>query len=233
MISEYLETLSAALSFDRALAQRVRREVEDHLQEAIAADLSNAGAAGEQRAIADFGDARALAAQFAMVSVAKQTRKLSAALILVIAGVFVAMKGRIAWYVATGADFGHDMTWLTRIVGSMDRYSFWLSAIVGTCSFAYVVGRPIPTLVDARCRRQLRCVLVSCFAVIAPLVVSVISDGVLTTIRLAGAELCAWSLVPVGTMVIEIACVGILAFHLWIMRLRTVSAVSLHVPQSR
>jgi len=34
----YPETLSAALSFDPALAQRVRQQVEDHLQQALAAD---------------------------------------------------------------------------------------------------------------------------------------------------------------------------------------------------
>jgi hypothetical protein len=39
----YPKTLSAALSFDPALAQRVRQEVKDHLQQAIAADPSNAG----------------------------------------------------------------------------------------------------------------------------------------------------------------------------------------------
>jgi hypothetical protein len=38
----YPEPLSAALSFDPALAQRARQEVEDHLKQAVAADLSNA-----------------------------------------------------------------------------------------------------------------------------------------------------------------------------------------------
>jgi hypothetical protein len=224
VISGYLDTLSASLSFDRALAQRVRREVEDHLQQAIAADPSNGGIAAEQRAIAEFGDPQVLAAQFAMISVARQTRKLGMVVILVIAGVFVAMKGRIAWY----ADLGHDITPLTRIVGSLDRYSFWLSVIIGSGSFAYGVGRPIPAFVGARYRKQLRCVLVSCLAAIAPLILSVISDGMLTASRLMGAEFGAWSLVPIGTMAIEIACVGILVFHLWITRLRVVSMVSLH-----
>jgi hypothetical protein len=230
VISEYLETLSAALSFDRALAQRVREEVEDHLQQAVAADSTKGGMAAEQRSIAEFGDAQAIAAQFAMISVAEQVRKLGVALILVIAGVFVAMKGRIAWYAVTGGDLGHDMTPVTRIVGSVDRYSFWLSAIIGVGSFAYVLGRPTPSLVDARYKKQLRCVLVCCLAAIATLVLSVISDGVLTAIRLTGAELCVSSLVPIGTMAIEIACIGILVFHLWIMRLRTVSATSPHAP---
>jgi hypothetical protein len=196
----------------------------------MAADPTNGGIAAEQRAIAEFGDAQAIAAQFAMISVTEQMRKLGLALIIVIAGVFVAMKGRIAWYALADGDLGHDMTPITRIVGSIDRYSFWLSAIVGICSFAYVAGRPIPTLVDARYCKQLRCVLVACLATIAPLGLSVISDGVLTAIRLVGAELCVWSLVPIGTMVIEIACVGTLMFQFWIVRLRTVSAISLHSP---
>jgi hypothetical protein len=226
VISGYLETLSAALSFDRALAQRVRQEVDDHLRQAIATDPSNGRVAAEQRAIAKFGDPQALAAQFAMISVAEQTRKLGTALILVIAGIFVAMKGRVAWYAVTGGDLGHDMAPLARIAGSTDRYSFWLSVIIGSGSFAYAVGRPNPTVVDARYRKQLRCVLLSCLAAIAPLVLAVISDGVLTALRLVGAELDAWSLVPIATMAIEITCVGIVVFHLW--RLRIASIVSLH-----
>jgi HAAS len=228
VISGYLEKLSVALSFDRALAQRVRQEVEDHLQQAIAKDPSNGGIAAEQRAIAELGDPQALAAQFAMISVAEQTRKLGIALILVIAGIFVAMKGRVAWYAVTSGDLGHDMTPLAKIVGSMDRYSFWLSVIIGSGSFAYGVGRPIPTLVDARYRKHLRCVLLSCLAAIAPLVLSVISDGVLTAIRLVEVGLGAWSLVPIATMAIEIACLGIVGFHL--RRLHIVSVASLHAP---
>jgi hypothetical protein len=228
VISGYLETLSAALSFDRALAQRLRQEVEDHLQQAIAADPSNSGVEAEQGAIAAFGDAQAIAAQFATISVTKQMRKLGVALVLVIVGVFAAMKGRIAWYAVTGGDPGHDVTPVTRIVGTIDRYSFWLSVIVAAGSFAYVASRPAPTLLDARYRKQLRRILVACSAALAPLVLSVISDGVLTAMRLPGAEFCAWSLVPIGTMVIEIACVGILMFHFWMMRLRAISAVSLH-----
>lgn len=229
MIGAYLETLAAGLSFDRALAQRVRQEVEDHLQQAIAADRSNDRAAAEQRAIAEFGDARALAAQFAMISVAEQMRTLGIAIILVIAAVLVAMKGRVAWYALMGGGAGHDLTPLTRVVASLDRYAFWLSVIVGIGSFAYVMGRPIPARVDARYRRQLRRVLVSCLATIAPLALAVISDGVLTAIRLAGSELDASSLVPIGTMAIEIAGIGILGFCLWTMRLRAISVVSLHV----
>jgi hypothetical protein len=38
-------------------------------------------------------------------------RKLGITLILVIASIFVAMKGRTAWYAITGGGAGHDMTY--------------------------------------------------------------------------------------------------------------------------
>ena len=63
MISDYLDSLVGALSFDRPLSGRVRQEVEDHLREAVAADPE-----AERRAIANFGDPRVIAAEFAMVS---------------------------------------------------------------------------------------------------------------------------------------------------------------------
>ena len=84
MISDYLDTLSGALSFDRSLSGRVRQEVEDHLREAIAADSRGDGPEAERRAIANFGDPHVIAAQFAVVSLAKQTRRVGAAIILII-----------------------------------------------------------------------------------------------------------------------------------------------------
>ena len=65
MISAYLERLGAALSFDPLLARCVRREVEDHLREAVAADPLGDGLTAERRAIANFGDPDVIAAQFA------------------------------------------------------------------------------------------------------------------------------------------------------------------------
>ena len=53
MISDYLESLVGALSFDRSLSRRVRQEVEDHLREAVAADPVRDGIEAERRAIAN------------------------------------------------------------------------------------------------------------------------------------------------------------------------------------
>ena len=101
MIEDYLDRLSRELDFDRALSCRVRQEVEDHLWEAVAARSTGDAVAAEQRAIASFGDARAIAAQFALVSLARQSRRAAAAAVLVIAAVFVAMKVRVAWSAVT------------------------------------------------------------------------------------------------------------------------------------
>ena len=98
MISEYLASLTAAFSFDQSLSTRVRQEVEDHLRGAVAADPRHNGIEAEQDAIANFGDSQLIAAQFAMVSLAKRTRGVGIAVILVSAGVFITMKARVASY---------------------------------------------------------------------------------------------------------------------------------------
>jgi hypothetical protein len=131
VISDYLESLVGALSFDRSLSRRVRQEVEDHLREAVAADPVDDGIEAEQRAIANFGDPHVIAAQFAVISLAQQTRRAGVAIILVVAGVFIAMKARVAWYAMMQCAISDDIRTVSGIVGSIDRYAFWLSVIIG------------------------------------------------------------------------------------------------------
>ena len=73
MIPDYVETLVRELDFDRSLSRSVRQEVEDHLWEAVAADSTGDMLEAQRRAIADFGDARAIAAQFGNVSLVRVT----------------------------------------------------------------------------------------------------------------------------------------------------------------
>jgi hypothetical protein len=122
MISAYLESLAGALSFDRSLSRCVRQEVEDHLWEAVAADPISDRLEAERRAIANFGDPHVIAAQFAVVSLAKQTRRVGAAVVLVVAGVFIVMKARIEWYAATQWAISDDMKAVGGIVGLIDRF---------------------------------------------------------------------------------------------------------------
>jgi hypothetical protein len=214
VISDYIETLVDALGFDRSLSRRVRQEVEDHLWEAVAADPVAGGPEAEQRAIANFGDPHVIAAQFALVSLAKQTRRVGAAIILVIAGVFIAMKARVAWYAAMQCTISDDIRAVSRIVGSIDRYSFWLSVIIGIVGWAYICGRRQPAGFDTAYHRQFNRFLLLCIAATGALVVSVISDGVLTALRLPETELSLEFLLPVFSMAIEIACAGVLVFQI-------------------
>src|ERR1043166_3975217 len=227
MISAYLDSLATALSFDRALARTVRDEVEDHLRQAIAADRTAVGIEAEQRAIAEFGDPHVIAAQFAVVSLAKQTRRAGVAVILVIAAVFTAMKARVAWYTAMQWTMSDDMRAIGGIVGLIDRYSFWLSVFVAIGGLAYISGRRIPLVLHPGYRKQLRRSFLLCAAATGSLVVSVISDSVLTGLQVLGTELCAGSLIPIFSMAIEIACAGVLIFQIRGITRRTTSTAAL------
>ena len=150
MISDYLESLVHALNFDRSLSRRVREEVEVHLREAVAADLRCAGPEAERRAIANFGDPQLIAAQFAVVSLAKRTRGVGNAVVLVIASVFITMKARVAWYAVMQCAIGDDIRAVSGIVGSIDRYAFWLSVIsgIGVGHTSAAVAFPQSTMLD-------------------------------------------------------------------------------------
>jgi hypothetical protein len=227
VIADYLKSLAQALNFDRSLSQRVRREVEDHLCEALAADPTGDRLQAERRALANFGDPRAIAAQFAALSLARQTRRLSIATILVIAAAFTAMKVRVAWYAVAHCATGEDVRAVCGIVSSVDRYAFWLAVFIGVGGCAYICGRRIPWTLCSAYRKQFRRFLFLCTAAAAALVVSVTSDGVLTVIRLLGADPSAEFIVPVFSMAVEIACAGILIFQIRSAVQRATSAAAL------
>jgi hypothetical protein len=227
VISEYLESLAAALSFDRSLSRRMRQEVEDHLRGAVAADPRGNGIEAEQGAIANFGDPHTIASQFAMVSLAKRTRGVGVAVILVIAGVFITMKARVTWYAAMQCTISDDIRAVSGVVGVIDRYAFWLSVVIGIGSWAYIRGRRIPAAFHAEYRGQLRRFLRLCTAATGALVVSVISDGLLTALRLPGAEPSAESLLPILSIAIEVACASVLVFQIRGIAQRATSTAAL------
>ena len=227
MISDYLESLVGALTFDRSLSRRVRQEVEDHLREAVAADPVGDGIEAERRAIANFGDPHVIAGQFAVVSFAQQTRRVGVAIILVVAGVFIAMKARVAWYALMQCAISQDIRTVSGIVGLIDRYAFWLSVIIGIGGWAYISGLRVPAAFYTVFRKQLRRSFLLCTAAAGALVVSVISDGVLTALRLPGTETSAEFLIPIFSMAIEIACAGVLVFQIRTIMQRATSAAAL------
>ena len=214
LIDDYVEQLARKLDFDRSLSRRVCREVEDHLREAVAADTTNDVAAAERRAVANFGDPDAIAAQFAVISLAKQSRRTSSASILGIAAIFIAMKGRVAWYAAAQWPANIDPRSIVGIIGSVDRYAFWFAVIAGIGCWLYIGTRRFPHAFDSMFRKQLDRFLLVSTAMVAALMASVVSDGILTAMQLSGTGFSAGSLVPILSMAIEILCAGLLALHI-------------------
>jgi HAAS domain-containing protein len=224
MISEYLESLSDALSYDPWLSRCVRREVEDHLREAVAADSSGDGLEAQRRAIADFGDPHVIAAQFAVVSLSRQTRSAGTGVIVAIGAVFVAMKARVAWLAAMPWTMSDDLRAASGIALSIDRYAFWFALIAGIAGWIYIDRRRVPVAVDPACRKQLhRCFLV-CMAATLALGVSVACDGVLTAFRLIGTGLSVDYLIAIVSMAFELGCAGALVLILRSARQRMPSA---------
>ena len=210
MIAAYLEELAGTLRFDPALARRVAREVEDHLQEAIEADSACDRREAERRAVARFGEPRALAVQFAAISLARRTRRVGIAVVLAVVAVLAAMNARVAWYAAMQWTLSEEARPLGAIVLAIDRYAFWIAILIGVGTLLYVGSRCVAAVPDQRyCKRQRRAVLL-CAAATGSLVVSVIGDGVLTVLRLGGRELSAHSVVPTVSMAVEIACAAAL-----------------------
>lgn len=227
MIPDYLDRLERELNFDRSLARSVRQEVEDHLWEAVAVDCTGDTLQAQQRAIASFGDARVIAAGFAATSLGIHSRRAGVAAILVIASVFIAMKARIAWYAAAQWTIGDEMRAISGPVLLIDRHAFWLAVVVGLSSWAYIRSRPIPAALHPAYCRQLRRFFLLCSLAAAALVVSVLSDAVLTSILLRGTALSVEFLVPIFSMAIEIACAGILIARIRGISLRQASAAAL------
>jgi hypothetical protein len=221
VIPDYLNALTSTLSFDPSLSRRVRQEVEDHLREAIVANPTFDRLEAERQAIADFGDPRTIAAQFALVSLVKQAKRIAAAVIVIVFSVFVAMKARVAWYAATQWTMSADMRPASEIVLLIDRYAFWVSVFLGIAAFAYIGVRRIPLAVHLACHKHLRRFFVLCTVATGALIVSVISDGLLTAFQLRGTQLCTESLIPIFSMAFEIACVCVLAFQIRFIAQRT------------
>ena len=206
MISQYLGRLARELDFDPALSRRVAREVEDHLREAVENDPAADKRAAAQCAVAKFGDPRALAAQFAVGSLAAQARRVGLVSILLIAAVFVAMKARVAWYGAAPIPLAADARALAEIALAIDRWAFWLAVLTGLAGWMYIDSRRMPAGLTREYRAQLRRFALFCSAAAGALVVCVAADGVLTSLRLLSAQWSSAALFPLVSVGIEAAC---------------------------
>jgi hypothetical protein len=182
-VADYLDTLMRELSFDLPLAHRVRQEVEDHLCEAAAAS-GEGSIEAQARAIRNFGEARAIASQYAALSLLRQTRR-SGAIVVVASGVlYLAMKGRISWYGLMQWTLSDDLQGVGKIVLAIDRYAYILAFLLGAAGWAYISSGRVSARFNARCRKRLRRGLLLAIAAACPMLVSVMADTLVTALRL-------------------------------------------------
>jgi hypothetical protein len=206
LIDRYLAALERELSFDPALARRLRYEVEDHLEQAIAAG----GPDAERRAIERFGEPRDIAARFAPSSLRKQRKALGLGVMAAIAGIFLAMKIRVAAAGLAGNALAHG-SGLAAVL-AVDRYAFWFAAIAGVLGCLHAIRAPAAQRLALRRWVTRSSILASSSA--AGLVGSVAADLVLTMARIVAGtgQRLVVPLVSVGAEValaaVLIACVA-------------------------
>lgn len=213
-ITEYLDALSRAIGFDIALSRRVRQEVEDHLWES-AANASCADTIEAQRyAISKFGDPREIARQYVVSSLFTQIRRVSLTALLALVGIYIAMKGRGAWYGMMQWGLNEHIkaaieSWIT-----VDLNAFRIALVIVVVGLGYVGSRRLPiSLHYSYCRQAKRCVLLCAVTAVA-LLASVLSDIVITGFRVCEVKLFVPLLVPLLSIAAEIGLVIALGLHI-------------------
>jgi hypothetical protein len=225
-IADYLDALARELCFDPPLSRRVRKEVEDHLEQA-AREADSPSPEAERRAIANFGDPRELARQYAASSLLAQTRDVGTIMILALGGIYVAMKGRIAWYALTQWELNEDLKTMNAIGILLDRYAFMLALGLAIIAWGYIGSRRAPAEFHQAYGKELRRCVFLCAAAAGALIMSVITETVLTGLRLSAAQLSVSALVPTLSLATELALAGVLLRQIRTTLRRAVYASSL------
>jgi hypothetical protein len=226
-IAEYLDALTREMSFDRALAHRVRTEVEDHLWQAATEGPGGPSPETQWRAIVKFGGPRELARQYVATSLLEQMRRVATVLLLSLTGIFVVMKGRTAWYGFVQWEPDQNLQALSAVGVPIDRYAYLLAFTAALVSCGYIATRRVPSVSSVACSKELNCCLVLCGIATSALLLSVTTETVLTAFRLFGTALCADALVPALSLAIEIAVAATLIFYIRATMRRMAAGASL------
>jgi hypothetical protein len=207
-VADYLDALVGELSFDRALARRVRIEVEDHLWEAVAARPGGPSPQNQRQVIAEFGAPGELATCYISASLLAQARRAAGTALLAVVAIFVAMESRIAWYGLLG--WKSDPHWLTASGLWLDRCAFTIALVIALVGCGHAASRRAPPRFRKDYGRELDHCIALCAAAAAALLVTVFTETVLTSMRLFGWGLRWEILIPVGSLAAEIAAAVLL-----------------------
>jgi hypothetical protein len=186
-LSDYLDRLAAALSFDPDLAARVRLEVACHLQDA--ADARGGSADAMEIAIRRFGPPVWLARQYSDLSLLRRAAQLSSSILLIAGGMFLAMKARGLFPVHPLGAASGDVQMVQAVAFSIDKVSFLAALLLGAAGCIYVAaGRLLAPFHRRSASHSSRCILLS-WMMACPLALCVIADVTLVVARLPGAAI--------------------------------------------
>jgi hypothetical protein len=191
--------------------EHVVTEARDHLTDAAAEEGIEDQEEAERRAVARFGDPRELAARFAAISLAKQTKRIAVIIVLAIVTIMVMMKARVAWYGFVQWTIRDEARAAAGLVLTVNRYAFWIAAATGIGALFYIGWRSTPTRVHAGYRRHLRRAAFLFVGATAALAASVMGDLILMVFR-AGMELSAEAVIPIASLSIEVASIATVIF---------------------
>jgi hypothetical protein len=232
-IADYLDILTRELRFDPQLSRRVRREVEDHLLDAVADAAATNPEDAAHAAIASFGDPRLIARHYAPSSLLQQTRRVGGIVIFAIATILVVMKGRVALYEALQWRVNPDWLGGLGTIGPViNRYVFEVAIVLGILGWLYIACRRAAPAINDRYRHQLTRSLLLPAAASALLIATIALDAILGGMRIVDAGLSLAAAIPLLSIAFEIGLAGVVVIGLHRIRQRQALAASLFADKS-
>ncbi|HZR62262.1 MAG TPA: hypothetical protein VFA80_15035 [Xanthobacteraceae bacterium] len=226
-IADFGGAVARELSFDPRLARRLRAEVEDHLHAEVA---DRADPDGENRlaeAMCAFGDPKAFARQFLATALLSLARRAAAVTAAAVVGMFGAMEARVVWYGWVNWPVSDHVRAANAIGHPLDRFAFVLAAAFALSVLAYVITRRTPARFHATFGWEIDfCVKLNA-AVALALMSAMVTELVLTGVRLFEAELDGRALVPFVSLMLEVAVAGGSMSYILIMMNRCSRALRL------
>jgi hypothetical protein len=222
-IADYLDALARELSFDTALSRRVCAEIEDHLWQAT----DGLSIESRLQAVANFGDPRDIARQYITATLLTHIRWVGLAMIGASTAIFLAMKARVVWYEVMQWKLNAEWEAVRAIGLAIDRCGFIAAISIALIGWIYISTRRAPIQFHAPYNKELNRCIVLCGAAATGLIVSVTIETVLAGIRLFEMEWCAAVLVPILSLLIEMAAAALLVLRIRAMIRRTAVVSSL------
>jgi len=144
----------------------------------------------------------------------QQARRVGGILILSVAAILVLMKGRGAFYDLLQWRLSADWVGISTIGPAIDRYGFMVALVFGVLGWVYIGSRRVSATLHRRYQFQLKLCLLLSVAAASLLIGSIITDTVLSGLRLFEARMSLVGLIPLTSAAIELAVAGTIIVEL-------------------